>query len=146
MKKGIVFLVSLFGLLNASQAVDSAQIQSVLHVGDVIVVHESYCKEEQWLRYLFKTERVTGIDIAFDLIQRQWGRDACLPNNGIRYNGQETQGVYLDYSNEPIFFYKERRWVIKVDLDGVIIYTHLSDVQLETIRKERASKASAATN
>ena len=146
MKKRIVFLVSLFGLLNASQAVDSAQIQSVLRVGDFIAVHESYCKEEQWLRYLFKTERVTGIDIAFDLIQRQWGWDACLPNNGIRYDEKETQGVYLDHSSEPIFLYKERRWVIKVDLDGVIIYTHLSDVQLETIRKERASKASAATN
>ena len=146
MKKRIVFLVSLFGLLNASQAGDSAQIQNVLHVGDVIVVHESYCKEEQWLRYLFETERVTGIAIAFDLIQRQWGWDACLPNNGIRYNWKETQGVYIDHSKEPIFRYKERRWVIKVELDGSIIFTHLSDVQLETIRKERASKASAATN
>ena len=146
MEKRIVFLVSLFGLLNASQAGDSAQIQGILHPGDVIAVHESYCKEEQWLRHLFKTERVTGINIAFDLIQRQWGWDACLPNNGIRYNGQETQGVYLDYSNQAIFLYKERRWIIKVELDDNIIFTHLSDVQLETIRKERPSKASAATN
>ena len=146
MKKRIVFLISLFGLLDASQAGDLAQIQRVLHVGDVVAVHESYCREEKWLRYLFDTIPITGTPIAFNLIRRQWGWDSCSPNDGPRYDGKETLGIYLGFSDEPVFFGKERRRIVKVEFKSTIIFTHLSDVQVETIREERKFKASAATD